>query len=164
MLIYKHFSKIPRYENILYKITEKIDGTNACVIIDEEGNIGAQSRSKLIVPGKEDNFGFASWVQENKQDLLRLGPGYHYGEWWGRGIQRGYGQNDKIFSLFSWWLYNIPNCCRRVPVFSDEISLEEAIKFLREEGSLAAPGYNNPEGLVIKEKNHGTYYKVIINK
>jgi hypothetical protein len=48
-------------------------------------------------------MGFAQWVKINQDELRTLGKGYHYGEWWGNGIQRGYGlpKGEKRFSLFN---------------------------------------------------------------
>ncbi len=64
-------------------------------------NVGAQSRTKIITP-KEDNYGFAGWVERHADELKELlGPGYHYGEWWGNGIQRKYNMERKVFSLFN---------------------------------------------------------------
>ena len=83
-------------------ITEKIDGTNAQIYITKEGEIRAGSRNRWITPA-DDNFGFAQWVESNRDQLLELGPGRHFGEWWGSGIQRGYGmeKGEKKFSLFN---------------------------------------------------------------
>lgn len=47
------------------------------------------SRTRWITP-EDDNYGFAKWANENKEELLKLGIGQHFGEWWGSGIQRGY--------------------------------------------------------------------------
>lgn len=170
-------------------ILEKIDGTNASIsIVPLEGYpaegcvwqgdgvaVFAGSRTKWIVPGN-DNYGFAGWVSRNIQDLLTLGEGTHFGEWWGSGIQRGYGltKGDKHFSLFNtvrWCLHDqepqiissenatevkyqdrLPKCCRLVPElyrgpFSTE-KVEEVLQQLKENGSYAAP-YDNPEGIVV---------------
>ncbi len=82
-------------------ITEKLDGTNAQVIITEDGRIAAGSRTRLITPAG-DNMGFARWVQEHAEELITgLGPGRHFGEWWGQKIQRAYGLTEKRFSLFN---------------------------------------------------------------
>lgn len=41
-------------------------------------------------------------MQDNKEELVDLlGEGYHYGEWWGQGIQRRYDMDRKVFSLFN---------------------------------------------------------------
>jgi hypothetical protein len=165
---FKAWPKIPRLENEVYTITEKIDGTNACVIITEDGQIGAQSRSRLISPG-DDNFGFAAWVQDNKQELLKLGPGHHYGEWWGAGIQRGYGLDHKRFSLFAWWTPNetLPTCCYRIPLITTsapERELSRYIEHLQESGSYAEPGYMRAEGLVVTSHHCRARYKIILDK
>ncbi len=94
-------------------ITEKIDGTNAAIGIIEnapaaEGmpavntyTVYAQSRTRIITP-ENDNMGFARWVEKNKEVLIKtLGPGLHFGEWWGCGIQRGYDLSERRFSLFN---------------------------------------------------------------
>ena len=66
-------------------------------------NVYAQSRNRFITP-QSDNFGFAAWVRENAEELVEiLGPGRHFGEYWGNGIQRGYGlpRGERRFSLFN---------------------------------------------------------------
>lgn len=60
-------------------ITEKIDGTNACVFVGEDGKIKAGSRTRWITP-QDDNFGFAAWVEQNADTLRELGPGRHFGD------------------------------------------------------------------------------------
>lgn len=162
---FKAWPKTLRLKDETYSVTEKIDGTNACIII-EGGEIAAQSRTKIITPGKTtDNFGFAQWVEDNKKDLLDLGEGYHYGEWWGAGIQRRYGLDHKRFSLFAWWTPDemMPDCCHRIPLISSKMTLEE-IKNLELKESLAAPGFTQVEGLVIKSNTSGQRYKIIWDK
>src|SRR5690606_32927913 len=110
------FPKMARWSRDVI-VTEKIDGTNAQVCIGEDGSIRAGSRTRWITP-EADNFGFARWVEENKEELLKLGPGRHFGEWWGKGIQRGYGVADRRFSLFNalrWNADNLPSCVGVVP-------------------------------------------------
>lgn len=89
-------------------ITEKIDGTNAAIQIEETMNpraghmqrndsvtiqaysetldkwfnVRAQSRTRFITP-EDDNYGFGRWVFENADKLVSLGAGVHFGEWWG---------------------------------------------------------------------------------
>jgi hypothetical protein len=103
--------KIPRLRREVI-VTEKIDGTNASVHIDEAGNVRAASRTRWITP-EDDNFGFAAWVRDHEDELRLLGPGHHFGEWWGNGIQRNYGlrQGDRRFSLFNVgrWLLDPPS-------------------------------------------------------
>ena len=87
-------------ENKNKTITEKLDGTNACIII-YNGQVQAQSRKRMITPD-DDNFGFAKWVYDNAGVLTdTLGYGYHYGEWFGEGIQKNpLGIEGKRFALF----------------------------------------------------------------
>jgi hypothetical protein len=137
-------------------VTEKLDGTNAQVYIpDDLSGVHAGSRTRWITP-EDDNFGFAKWVEENKDELLKLGPGRHFGEWWGAGIQRRYGLTERRFSLFNtlrWNEDNIPSCCSVVPVmyqggFSEQM-IEDCIDELRGSGSVAVPGFMNPEGIIV---------------
>lgn len=149
-----------------FVITEKIDGTNAQILIEQDGTFLVGSRTKWITP-KDDNYGFANWAHANKEELLKLGPGRHFGEWWGSGIQRNYGMKKKVFSLFNtsrWVLPGqpksdkqdyAPSCCSVVPVICvgnfDEINLavEKSLDWLKKNGSFAAPGFMKPEGIVV---------------
>lgn len=87
-------------ENKNKTVTEKIDGTNACIVI-YDGKVTAQSRKRVITPD-DDNYGFARWVYDNAGVLMdTLGFGYHYGEWFGEGIQKNpLGIEGKRFALF----------------------------------------------------------------
>ncbi len=155
-LEFKGWPKIYRFNRDIL-VTEKIDGTNACVIITEDGEIAAQSRTQIITL-ENDNAGFAKWVQDNKGDLLKLGKGYHFGEFWGSGIQRGYGmpKGVKNFSLFNVkrWKDNpdLPACCKTVPLLYEgpmlQIAINNCLDELKESGSKAAP-FLNPEGIVV---------------
>ena len=165
-LEFKAWPKIPRLSNEKYFITEKIDGTNAAVIITADGKIGAQSRNRLITPD-DDNYGFAKWVQDNKEELLTMGKGHHYGEWWGLGIQRGYNQDRKRFSLFNTARWNPdnpnkPTCCDVVPTLAT--TMEESLAILQTTGSQAAPGFAKVEGIVVYCYQTKAYYKVILDK
>ena len=95
-------------------ITEKVDGTNASILFDDSGMILVGSRKREIFPEGwivdvdnkvvkgTDNYGFANWAYSNKEALFEfLGPGRHYGEWAGLGIQRGYGMDTRRFFLFN---------------------------------------------------------------
>ena len=165
---FKAWPKITRIENKKPPIfTEKIDGTNACVVITEEGEFGCQSRSQIITPEK-DNYGFAKWAYHHKEELMKLGPGHHFGEWWGLGIQRGYGLTEKRFSLFNsrrWGEHNpnTPLCVSVVPLL-EVSSITEVKQLLISKGSFAAPGYMNIEGAVMYEPDTDTCFKIIMNK
>jgi len=178
---FEEFPKIARLSRTCV-ITEKIDGTNAQVHIarlddylkatDALANRGdlymfAGSRNRYITPAA-DNFGFARWVMEHADELWALGEGRHYGEWWGSGVQRGYGltKGEKRFSLFNVARWNDredrdvekfpqdrPACCHVVPtisraVFTSDV-VDQALKLLATSGSIASPGFMQPEGIVI---------------
>lgn len=182
---FQGFGKIARLDREII-VTEKIDGTNAQVyitfddlypraslevarVLTEVGPVSlyAGSRNRWVTVGN-DNFGFAAWVQENAVELVALGPGRHFGEWWGKGIQRGYGADRKYFSLFntSRWEDEVPTCCKVVPVlyqgkFSQD-SIEWALDRLRGEGSVVAPGFMEPEGVVVYHTASNTLFKKTI--
>lgn len=162
------FQSFPRIARLSREIviTEKIDGTNACVYIPETRPdfILAGSRNRWLTPGA-DNFGFGRWVSEHKTELLALGPGRHFGEWFGAGIQRGYGLSEKQFALFNvarWikpgdvWTSGqayAPPCCYVVPVLYRGSfctgTIQSVMDQLDREGSRAVPGFAQPEGIVI---------------
>lgn len=163
------FTPFPSLKRLYREIvvTEKLDGTNAQVHITEDGDLFAGSRNRWITP-EDDNYGFARWVESNKEELLHLGPGSHFGEWWGNGIQRGYGLAEKRFSLFNtgrWQEYEGSFDC--VPVlyngmFSDQ-AITDVLNVLRLDGSRAAPGFMNPEGIVIYHTHGRQSFKVTLD-
>ena len=159
------FPKIPRLKRGCV-ITEKIDGTNAQVVVGEDGTVRAGSRNRWITP-ENDNFGFARWVAEHADGLRELGPGQHFGEWWGLGIQRGYDLTERRFSLFNAgrWSSERPECCHVVPVlyagdFSTD-AVDDTLAKLKETGSIARPGFMKPEGIVIYMTAARHTYKVL---
>lgn len=152
------FPKLARWNREIV-VTEKIDGTNAAVVVSEDlTTVHAQSRKRVVTPG-QDNFGFAAWVAEHEEELATgLGAGTHFGEWWGLGIQRGYGLEEKRFSLFNSARWGNgctpPDCCYVVPQlgiydYPAEGFLVNLLDRLRDSGSQAAPGFMKPEGVVI---------------
>lgn len=165
MITFEPFPKLGRLSRDVI-ITEKLDGTNAQIIITEDGQIGAASRKRLITP-TDDNYGFAGWVEHHKDELLKLGPGRHFGEWYGNGIQRGYGLQEKRFALFNVTRWSDPSlrpaCCDVVPLlgirsFSTGF-IDGVMAVLQERGSVAVPGYMNPEGVVVYHTATGTLFK-----
>jgi hypothetical protein len=162
------FRKIPRLSREVI-LTEKIDGTNGVVHVHDDGTVRAGSRNRWITP-EADNFGFAKWVKEHEDELRTLGPGYHFGEWWGKGIQRGYGLTEKRWSLFNASKWNEasppPACCTVVPVlwsgpFETGI-VHLVLSQLEASGSKAAPGFMKPEGVVVYHVAGGIYFKKTI--
>lgn len=162
---FKKFDSIGRVSRNMI-ITEKLDGTNAQIYITEDGEIFAGSRNRWLTEEK-DNYGFRNWVMNNKEELLKLGEGRHYGEWWGNGIQIRYGLDHKKFSLFNAgrWKDNpeLPECCDVVPVlFEGEFctdAIDNVMDKLRDSGSIAAPGFMKPEGIVIWHAQARIYLK-----
>lgn len=165
---FEPFPKIARLKRTLY-VTEKIDGTNAQVCITEDGRVLAGSRTRWVTP-ERDNFGFAAWVRDHEEELRLLGPGRHYGEWWGLGIQRGYGLRERRFSLFNVHRWRDgrqprPPCCGVVPLLyegADSGDIDRVLAMLAAEGSQAAPGYMNPEGIVVYHTASRSMYKVTL--
>jgi hypothetical protein len=161
------FDKIPRLRRGC-TITEKIDGTNAQVYFADDGSMLVGSRNRWITPDA-DNYGFARWAYENEAELRKLGPGRHFGEWWGAGIQRRYGVPDKRFSLFNVgrWGDGLPaDVVGLVPVlyagdFTDT-AVNDALHRLSTLGSAAAPGFRDPEGIVVHHAAANRLFKVTL--
>lgn len=168
MTEFEPFQKIARLNREVV-VTEKIDGTNASVFVGEDGEFWVASRTRKITP-EDDNYGFAKWAYERKDELLNLGPGLHFGEWWGSGIQRNYSQPIKRFSLFNTerWSTDRPECCDVVPVLYQGLftpsCVLDAVKHLRNNGSVAAPGFMKPEGVVMYHTAARQLFKVTLEK
>lgn len=163
------FPKIARWSRELI-VTEKIDGTNAQVwISDDLTRVLAGSRIRWITR-EQDNFGFAAWVDDHRQELLALGPGSHFGEWWGRGINRGYGLQERRFSLFNVARWSDPAtrpaCCGVVPEIwrgqMHDVDVSQILNGLEVRGSVAAPGFMKPEGVVLFHVASGQLFKKTI--
>lgn len=189
---FKEFSKIARLSRDCV-ITEKIDGTNGLICFTEQGDMFVGSRSRWL-SFENDNMNFYRWARDHEKELKTLGPGYHYGEWWGNGIQRNYGlkQGDKRWSLFNvnrWCEYGktprteeyfdgkikktrtqdiAPQCCSVVPILYEGLFDTRTINIilddLKDNGSKAAPGFMKPEGIVIFHKHGGYLFKKTIDK
>jgi len=166
---FEKFSKIPRLSRECI-VTEKIDGTNGCIYInEEEGTLLVGSRKRWVTP-EDDNYGFARWVVENKEEVLKLGSGTHFGEWWGLGIQRSYNMDKKVFSLFNThrWSDDLirPKCCNVVPVLFegmfDTHNINDTLANLVKTGSKASIGFMNPEGIVIYHTQGNLMFKKTI--
>lgn len=168
---FKSFPKMARLNRDIV-ITEKLDGTNAQIAIADDGvTMKVGSRNRWITP-EDDNYGFARWCYENEQELLKLGPGRHFGEWWGKGIQRGYNMHEKRFSLFNttrWWPVRdeLPKCVSLVPILYRGPNTDWAINGtqaeLRHYGSRASQGFMNPEGIIVFHTAANITYKVTLD-
>jgi hypothetical protein len=197
MIEFQKFKKIPRLSREIV-ITEKIDGTNGVIYISEDlspitlesGRVVpflVGSHSRWLFP-ENDNHGFATWAYQHAEELIKLGKGYHYGEWVGKGIQRKYGLQENRFYLFNArrWVKRIevldnpsidfpplndkqeycPDCCHVVPIlYKGEFNMEKvtgALLLLQGRGSYAVPGFQPPEGIVIYHTAGGCYFKKTI--
>lgn len=168
---FKEFPKIERLTNINMIITQKLHGTNAQIVIydetQEDGSVLRKlktgSRSRWITP-EDDNFGFARFVYEHKQEFIdKLGPGTHFGEWVGLGINSGEGLKDKQLALFDPGRYkidevtglrNLPPQTTVVPILHygafDLATLKLVMESLKTNGSVFCPGFMRPEGVVVQ--------------
>ncbi len=80
-----------------------------------------------------------------------------YGEWFGSGIQRGYGLKDKFFMPFSTFYaeklieYQVPNIVKPNIMYTGKFSQEIANTCMQTltNGSLVIPEFKRPEGIVI---------------
>ena len=148
---FKEFNSIPRLSKDMI-ITEKLDWTNACVVITEDWEVFAQSRSRIVTIW-DDNYWFAWRVEENKEELKKLWVGYHYWEWWWKWIQRKYWMDNNVFSLFVFRWEELPSCVSVVPRLYewpfDTNKIEEIMAKLKEHWSYAKEWFMNPEWIVI---------------
>jgi hypothetical protein len=146
-----------------------MDGTNGQILVTKDGDIFIGSRARWLSE-KEDNHGFYKWVVE-RQDYIKdnVPPGRYYGEFVGKGIQRGYGLDIKRFYLFSTYSSfedGEENGFYQVPVLSMTTNLHEAARdaeYLYAAGSVAVPGFMKPEGVVVRSSLTGQAWKHIIN-
>lgn len=187
---FQEFPKIARLSREVI-ITEKIDGTNACIQITEDGQMLTGSRTRWITPA-DDNYGFARWCTEHREELMTLGVGRHFGEWWGSGIQRGYGlpKGEKRLSLFNvsrWCLHGetpkrietadpriekyqdvLPPCVGLVPLLYrgpfNTAMVDLCLEALKAGGSMASPRFMKPEGVVVFHTAANIGFKKTIEK
>jgi hypothetical protein len=206
---YPKFRPIPRLHRKVV-LTEKIDGTNGLIEVtkvDEPDLFQATDPTGILAGGSDgntylvragsrnrwltleaDNFGFAKWVYDNADALTALGEGKHYGEWFGKGIQSGYGLDDRRFALFNvnrWYdirdaevtdkyLETFPKAVPAppevtvVPVIlvangNDlNYAVNIALHTLESDGSFIAPGFKDPEGVVVWHDAAGAFFKATI--
>jgi hypothetical protein len=112
--------------------TVKLHGTNSSVCFNAEEGLWAQSRESIITP-QNDNMGFALFVEKNKNEFISLMTIVKeklnlnmrentisiYGEWVGKGIQKGVGIANLEKSFFIFGVKITPHID-----FSDPIALK----------------------------------------
>lgn len=111
---------------------------------------------------RKTHYGFAGWIEDHKEELCaKLNDGTYYGEWYGPGINknRDYNLTEKRFAFFQAHKWTDP---RRPRVSGSDVvpilyigsisteACERAMEKLAKEGSQIAPGFMNPEGVVIE--------------
>lgn len=159
---FKKYSKIPRPDNVKVRITQKVDGTNGQIVINDNGDMIVASKNRVLTDVKCDNHGFLAWTLANKDVLVQfLGVGRHYGEWCGPGINSGEGLTEKTFVLFDYWKYKdqeMPlTSLRHVPIIYDgtldQILHTPFLDGLRTvfqlDGSRLVEGFTPVEGIVL---------------
>lgn len=165
------FAKWPSIQRLSSEtcyITEKIDGTNGVIYVPESSDqpVIAGSRERWLsqedgspAEKDQDNFGFSAWVYDRREALRNLGPGYHYGEFHGGKIQRGYGIKERRWASFEYWRTDFPQIdgvCVVPTLYTGELTsniIDQTVDSLRASGSILYPGFMNPEGVVITFKN-----------
>ena len=98
---------------VRFRGTVKLHGTNAAVSYNKQDGLWAQSRPRVITP-EDDNAGFAFFVESHRKEIMWLvacavpclnfseNTVTIYGEWCGKGIQRGTAVNklEKMWVIF----------------------------------------------------------------
>lgn len=183
---FKAYPKTVRLEAETITISEKIDGTNGLIFVSkgnesEKMYVKAGSRSKWLVDDGSkswDNHGFGAWVKENETELLNLPAGMHYGEWYGKGINSGYGMTERKFMLFNKKRYSeledLPSCVELETILEENVSIDDLTSVLYElrrkmtlQGSYHVPTCINGkmvEGVILRFKLAGKIYKEVWNK
>lgn len=170
---FKEFKKISALTKMQMRITQKIHGTNAHILVyrNEAGELDlvCGKRTSYCYP-QADNFGFAAFVHEHKQEFIeKLGEGRHDGEWAGPGINSGEGLTEKTFVLFDHWRWPpgrpLPPRTVVVPVlYEGNLDLEVVSSVMADllvNGSKLVPGFMRPEGAVVSFG--GERYKKVFN-
>jgi hypothetical protein len=135
--------------------------------------VWVQDRHRIVTPDQHDLQGVAAWARAHAAELAEtLGPGIHFGEWWGYKVCRGYGlpAGDRRFSLFNTarWrfidgtqvpsLYIVPILWEG-PLGDNWGTVMEQVQKLEVEGSAAVPGYRFPEGVMLYHAGADTMMK-----
>lgn len=185
--MFEAFPKLTRFSHD-WTVTEKIDGTNAQVFVLPENElqlytpeqtlgavrlvdghlIYAGSRNRLIGLGKNDHHGFGQFVHDSAAEIVaKLGPGRHFGEWYGFGFKRKYNKTENRFALFNatrWTGVDLPDRVDVVPtLFKGRLehgdTFDVVLDELKQHGSYIAEGFDNPEGIVMYHGPSHTLFK-----
>lgn len=152
-------------------------------------DVYAQSRNRLIAPDS-DNFGFAAWVERHAEILVKgLGPGRHFGEWAGPGIQKNpHALEQRLFFLFNtekwanrhgepWWslesigVRHVPVLGRANNLAGLELRARKWLESLRKYGSIAtevehgpwvANDKSKPEGIMLYSTAARQVFKITL--
>jgi hypothetical protein len=96
---YPDYLSVPGY----YTVTEKVHGFNARFGVDLDHTPWVGTRN-LTVAEDDEVQGFRAFAQPL---LERLGPGETvFGEWYGRGVQKGIDYGEKQFAMFGYHARN----------------------------------------------------------
>lgn len=137
-------------------VTEKVDGTNAAILI-QSGRLRVYSKSEELT-GSIDSYGFYAWVMERKRAILdTFEDGLLRGEFAGPGINRNRHQlTSKTFYCFAAeprvreGVTGLPDGFNVVPVLYegpfDTAAINREVDRLRINGSLVG---GTPEGVVV---------------
>jgi hypothetical protein len=182
--MFEKFPALTRFSHG-WTITEKLDGSNGQIVVVDMalepcdtsqalGTFGgvalfAGSGNRLLTLNS-DNYGFARFVYDNADEMIeKLGFGRHFGEWVGKGVnKRGYDLDQKRFVLFNthrWTGADLPERVDVVPVlfegYADNPGAEALyyMETMRDNGSAYAPGFMDPEGIVMRHGPSGTLFK-----
>lgn len=172
---FQKFNKIEQFKRMNVLVTTKINGTNSAIYVYKDAKTGeldlkTASRTRFIIP-EDDNYGFARFVQDNKQEFIEsLGEGVHFGEWAGNGINSGEGLDHKELFLFDVYRYKdktLPKNVRTVPIlYHGEYSkgiIESLAEDLKKNGSKIVEGFMRPEGMVIQFSGTNHRYKYVFD-
>lgn len=158
----------PEYLTRPVTVTEKIHGFNARVGVDPEGKlwVGTRSEAYYLDEAPTDK---GSHSVPGLQGFVEYARGFHdlpvgmtvYGEWAGKGVQKGIDYGEKTFYVFAERMLDGPVAssrdvldqhlhlgARTVPIISEGVALLDVLDELRRGGSVVAPG-QPIEGVVI---------------
>lgn len=102
------YDVMPNVSAVDYKGKIKLHGTNAAVVIESTGAVRALSRASVL-SRESDNYGFAAYVAdhlaESYSQLSQTNKTiYVYGEWCGKGVQKGVALSQlqsRVFAIFA---------------------------------------------------------------